>query len=271
LLLQKSFYRLGAWIRFYAQAATKYRIHSPLAFEWANEVLEDDRFYYFFKDIERRRRALKGARASHLHTDFGTGTSGARNNRQILQSAAATPEKGRFLFRMARWRQPASLLEIGASLGISALYLHNAVRKSRYIGLEGCPECAQIARDNLFRFQLCAAEIRTGNFSETLALALETLGRADIIYFDGDHRSAATLRYATQCLPFATTDSVFIFDDIYWSPDMTAAWEQIRALEQVTLSIDCFHFGIVFFDPAVREKQHLKVLRAAWKPWQKFI
>ena len=48
---------------------------------------------------------------------------------------------------------------------------------------------------------------------------------------------------------------------------MTAAWEQIRAWEQVTLSIDCFHFGIVFFDPAVREKQHLKVLRAAWKPW----
>ncbi len=271
LLAQKLFYRLGAWTRFYGQAVTKYRIHSPLAFEWANEVLEDDRFYYFFKDIERRRRVLKGAQASHLHADFGMGKSGVRSNRQLLQNAAATPEKGRFLFRMARWRKPASLLEIGVSLGIGALYLHNAVRKSQYIGLEGCPTCAQIARDSLFRFQLCQAEILTGDFSETLPQALQTLGQAEMIYFDGNHRGDACLRYFEQCLPFAVKNSVFIFDDIYWSPDMAAAWTQICANERVTLSIDCFRFGIVFFDPAVREKQQIRAIRAAWKPWQKFF
>jgi predicted O-methyltransferase YrrM len=271
LSLKKLFYRFGAWVRFYLQANTRYRIHSPLAFEWTSEVLEDDRYYYFFKDIERLRRVLRGNRQPHVHQDLGAGKSGPRSNQHILQHAAATSEKGRFLFRMTRWRQPATLLEIGVSLGIGALYLHNAVRKSRYIGLEGCPDCAQAARDNLFRFQLCNADILTGDFAETLPQALRTLGVVDMVYFDGNHSGTATLRYFEQCLPFTTTQSVFIFDDIYWSAEMTASWNHIRADERVALSIDCFDFGIVFFDPSVREKQHFKVLRSFWKPWQKFL
>lgn len=264
-------YRSVSWVGFYLKAITRYQLHSPLAFEWATEVLEDDRYYYFFKDIELLRRVLKGNRRPHVHQDFGSGKSGLRSNRRILQRAAATPEKGRFLFRMTRRRQPATLLEIGVSLGIGALYLHNAVRKSRYIGLEGCPDCAQTARDNLFRFQLCNADILTGDFAETLPRALKTLGTVDTVYFDGNHNGAATIDYFEKCIPFATDQSVFIFDDIYWSADMTAAWERIRADERVTLSIDCFDFGILFFEPAVREKQHFKVLRAFWKPWQKFL
>ena len=271
LSVKKLICRSVAWAGFYLKAVTPYKLHSPLAFEWATEVLEDDRVYYFFKDIERLRRVLKGNHHPHAHQDFGTGNAVPSTNRQILQRAAATPEKGRFLFRMTRWRQPATLLEIGTSLGIGALYLHNAVRKSRYIGLEGCPDCAQTARDNLFRFQLCNAEILTGDFAETLPKALKTLGTVDTVYFDGNHNGAATLRYFEQCMPFAREQSVFIFDDIYWSADMTAAWERIRADERVTLSITCFDFGLLFFDPAVREKQHFKVLRALWKPWQKFL
>ena len=50
-------------------------------------------------------------------------------------------------------------------------------------------------------------------------------------------------------------DSVLIFDDIYWSPAMTEAWSQIIQHPKVTVSIDTFYWGLLFFRKE-QEKQH---------------
>ena len=59
-------------------------------------------------------------------------------------------------------------------------------------------------------------------------------------------------------LKYKTNNSVFVFDDIYWSPQMTAAWQQIKKNNEVTLTIDTFYFGLVFFKPEFKEKVDLK-------------
>lgn len=41
--------------------------------------------------------------------------------------------------------------------------------------------------------------------------------------------------------------SVFVIDDIYWSPEMKEAWDIIKADERVTVTIDLFYVGLVFF------------------------
>jgi hypothetical protein len=48
-------------------------------------------------------------------------------------------------------------------------------------------------------------------------------------------------------LPKAHNNTVFIFDDIHWSPEMTEAWKTIIKHPKVTVSIDTFFWGIVFF------------------------
>lgn len=48
-------------------------------------------------------------------------------------------------------------------------------------------------------------------------------------------------------LPKATNNSVFIFDDIHWSKGMTEAWDIIKSHPSVTVSIDTFFWGIIFF------------------------
>ncbi len=58
----------------------------------------------------------------------------------------------------------------------------------------------------------------------------------------------------------ATNDSVFVFDDIYWSVGMTRAWNEIKKDPKVTLSIDAFYFGFVFFKTEVKEKVDLRIL-----------
>jgi hypothetical protein len=51
-------------------------------------------------------------------------------------------------------------------------------------------------------------------------------------------------------------NSVFVFDDINWNEQMAKAWEEIKAHPEVTLSIDLYYAGIVFFRKEQQEKEH---------------
>jgi hypothetical protein len=54
-------------------------------------------------------------------------------------------------------------------------------------------------------------------------------------------------------------ESVIVFDDIHWSREMEEAWEQIHQDSRVTLSIDLFFIGLVFFNPSFKVKQHFTI------------
>ncbi|MFT7336346.1 MAG: putative O-methyltransferase YrrM [Porticoccaceae bacterium] len=76
-----------------------------------------------------------------------------------------------------------------------------------------------------------------------------------LIYFDGNHSKKATLDYFELLLPTITNETVWIFDDIHWSYDMEQAWEMIKKHPKVTVTIDTFQWGLVFFRYE-QEKQH---------------
>ena len=59
-------------------------------------------------------------------------------------------------------------------------------------------------------------------------------------------------------LPTITNESIWIFDDIHWSDDMEEAWEIIKNHPKVTVTIDTFQWGIVFFREE-QKKEHLAI------------
>jgi predicted O-methyltransferase YrrM len=142
---------------------------------------------------------------------------------------------------------PEHTLELGTSLGITTLYLSLPKQQNQIITLEGCPETAALALANFRRLKRTNIELLSGEFSDTLPLALKKLPRLDLVYFDGNHRKEPTLNYFETCLPQATEDSIFIFDDIHWDPGMESAWEEIKKHHRVSLTIDLFELGLVFF------------------------
>lgn len=80
----------------------------------------------------------------------------------------------------------------------------------------------------------------------------------DFIFFDGNHSYEATLLYFESLLDTATNDSVWIFDDIHWSKDMEKAWETIKNHPKVTVTIDTFYWGLVFFRTE-QKKEHFTI------------
>jgi hypothetical protein len=53
--------------------------------------------------------------------------------------------------------------------------------------------------------------------------------------------------------------SILIFDDIHWSTEMEMAWKQIQNHPQVTVTIDLFFIGLVFFRKENKVKQHFQI------------
>ncbi len=262
------FHKIRQFLLFYWGAVTKYQLHSPVVFEVAKALLLDKRWYYAFGDVEAVRKKMLQSDLPLNLTDFGAGhATGPKSLRQVVRRSASNRWQGRRLFRLANWRQPDSLLELGTSVGLGTLYLALAARKARFITLEGCADCADLARGNLAALGLQQVQVRTGEFDTTLAPALAELMPLDLVYLDGNHRRAPTLAYFEQCLAAAHARTLFVFDDVYWSKEMTEAWMEIQNHPRVTATVDFFDLSLAFINPDFREKQHFRIVPYWWKPW----
>lgn len=269
-------HRIRETLAFYRRAQTKYQLHSPFIFGLADAVLEDRRLFYAYRDVEAVREAMRNSQTLLSVTDYGTGAGsqpGMEQTRalgQLVRRAASAPEQGRRLFRLVNWARPATMLELGTGAGVGAMYMAAAAREATFVSLEGSAALAGVARTNLELLGLKKAQIISGAFEKTLPEALSLLSSVDFIYIDGNHRSTPTLQYFEQCLPFAHDRTVFVFDDIHWSPDMSEAWRQLQAHPRTTLTVDLYDVALVFINPDFKEKQHLSVVPSRWKPWKVF-
>ena len=252
-----------SYSRFWLRSGNAHGLHSPFVFGLYTSVVRHTGLFGAYAAIEARRQQLLNSPASISVTDFGAGShTGAGQQRRvadIARTAAKPKHLAQLLFRLVNYFRPATVLELGTSLGLTTAYLAAAGSQHRVITLEGCPNVAAVARETFAALHLSNIEIVEGNIDHTLAPALAALGApVDFVFFDGNHRYAPTLQYFELCLAHRTDESVFVFDDIHWSPDMERAWEVIKAHPDVRLTVDLFHIGLVFFRKN-QPKQHFSL------------
>lgn len=238
-------------LRYLLKSKTKYYIHSPFVFQFINEVLNDKRSYYCYSEIEVLRMLLRQSAEEIELIDMGAGMSGQKNKKvavsQIAKNSLKSKKYAQLLFRIVNYYNCKNILELGTSLGLTTLYLSSADTNSKVVTLEGNPASAKIAQENFQRHPARNIRLTEGNFNDTLPKVLAEFEKLDFVFFDGNHRKEPTLNYFTHCLSKVHNDSVFVFDDIYWSEEMGEAWNDIKSHPAVTLTIDLFQLGIVFF------------------------
>jgi predicted O-methyltransferase YrrM len=163
----------------------------------------------------------------------------------IAKNAGTTTKRAQLLCRLTHYFKPETLLELGTSLGIATHAMSLGHPKTTITTIEGCPNTAAFSKTQLEAFGIENIRVITGDFTEEIEkLASNTF---DLIFFDGNHQKEATLHYFEHLLKTANNNSVFIFDDIYWSEGMTEAWETIKKHPKVSVTIDTFFWGFVFF------------------------
>ena len=238
-------------------------MHSPFVFDFITKVLNDKTVYTEYEKVEALRDRLLNDNTILEVEDFGAGSAIDKKNKRSISSIvknAAKPKKfGQLLFRMVKHYQPATILELGTSLGITTSYLSLAKPEARLITIEGAKEIAEVAKRNFRNLEIRNIEITEGNFDNTLSSVVRGLSTVDFAFIDGNHRKEPTLRYFQQLLAKANNDSILVFDDIHWSSEMGAAWDTIKNNATVTCSIDLFFIGIIFFRKEFKEKQHFVI------------
>ncbi|MFI0490085.1 O-methyltransferase [Flavobacterium sp.] len=253
-------FQIKAYIKFLWNSKNEHAVHSPFVFSLIVKCFYDKKSKPDPSGSEQAKQyqVLKNYRNSLLEntntidvTDFGAGSkvfkSNTREISKIAKTAGISSNRAELLFRITNYFQPDTILEIGTSLGLatSALALGNP--KAKIITLEGCPETAHQCQLQLQNFNIKNVELVITEFStyfKTYNLQPTTY---NLIYFDGNHSKTATLEYFELLLPTITNESVWILDDIHWSKDMEEAWKIIKKHPKVSVTIDTFQWGFVFF------------------------
>jgi predicted O-methyltransferase YrrM len=243
------------------KAKNRHGIHSPFVYRLVDKVIYDFEPKKVYAEIEQQRKQLLNDERIITVTDLGAGSL-VNNNRKkkigdIAKNALKPPKLAQLLYRLAADQQPDNIIELGTCLGITTLYLQNADPAGKVFTLEGCPQTAGIAKETFAKGGINNVELITGNFDDILSGLIKKLDKLDFVFVDGNHQKDATLKYFEWCLPKVHENSLLIFDDIYWSKGMKNAWNEIKAHPQVTVTVDLFWIGLVFFKPGQAKEDFL--------------
>ncbi len=243
-------------------AKTRHGTHSPFVYQLTDEVIYDFSHKSEYKNVELQRKKLFNDDSLITVTDLGAGShlnkNRAKKVSQIAKNALKSPRLAQLIYRLAKNTKPKNIIELGTCLGLTTAYLSKACPNAQLITIEGCPETAKVAMNNFKDLELRNIEIHIGNFDVLLPLIIEKQQQLDFVYIDGNHRKDATLNYFNWCLPSVTENSLLIFDDIYWSQGMKEAWVQIKNHPDVTVTVDLFWIGLVYFKKG-QAKEHFKL------------
>lgn len=224
-------------------------MHSPFVYQLVTKCFYDSNYYPEYNILQSYRSFLLNNKSVLEINDFGDGSKKfkgkSRSISEIAKTSGTSQKYAKLLFRLAAYVQPTTILELGTSLGIGTTSLALGAKNSKITSIEGCPEISKFTRNQLQSFHITHVNVINDHFKNAISNLNQTSW--DFVFFDGHHNQAATIAYFEQLLPCAHNNSIFIFDDIYWSKGMTKAWNHIKKQPEVTVSIDTFQYGIVFF------------------------
>ena len=230
-------------------------IHSPIAYDlcrWldqtrkrANEECQQLRLLR--SELKRDTRILKDA-------GFGSGSrffkKPYRRLNQLVSVGISTHFKARILYQLIQYFKPAEVLELGTSIGVTTLYLATAQFPNKVYTVEGNKDYLDVASSLFNRFREGACVVPTLNTFDAALITFNTM--PEWVFVDGSHDYKNTLSIFNAIQNCKNTHQVIVFDDIYWSKEMTRAWSYIVCHSKNALILDAFHFGIVIQHPNLK-------------------
>jgi len=235
-------------------------IHSPFVFDLASRVFRNKIDPHIVCSIEKVRKKLKSDRRSIIVKDLGTGSEKLKSNKRKVSDIARNspvPKKyGILLSNMALEFGNPLIIEFGTSIGISTMYMASGCPDTTVYSIEGCPAISDIAIENFREAGLKNITVLTGSFDEMWSAAISSSNKPGLVFIDGNHRKEPVLKYFTEIAEISDSKTVIVIDDIYYSKEMEEAWNEIKHCEKVTLTIDIFRMGIVFFRSGISSNNY---------------
>jgi predicted O-methyltransferase YrrM len=254
--------QFASYLQHLIKARTRHGVHSPFVYDLIEQVLRARPAMPEHADIEALREDLLRSDQTIRVNDLGAGSRSInRPVRRVADMARVSLKPARqaqLLFRLARILDARHVLELGTCFGLTTLYLARGAENGVVRTIEGCPQTYRIAQHHFEQLRQHNIDPSLGSFSRRLPEVLDAMGRVDLAFIDGFHAEAPTLEHFDCIRRYLHNDSVVVLDDIHWSPGMEAAWKAIQEAPGVTVTIDLYDMGLVFFRKE-QAKQHFRL------------
>ena len=218
-----------------------YGVHSPFVFRLITQVIgEKECAYYAYDDMDMLRRKLKH------NPETAT-----------VEKQAITRKKGELLFRLANDFAFRSILQLGASQGLPALYLTAYSKEARCLILEEDKEQVALAQKVLSYSKTTRVNLEEkSSDSIQKELTKSELEGIDCFYFHlpTDAKAHATL--LRSWIPMATEESVFILNDIRTNKEAQQLWKELIEHPRVTVSIELYDIGLLLLNTRYNKKHY---------------
>ncbi|HRZ75854.1 MAG TPA: class I SAM-dependent methyltransferase [Bacteroidales bacterium] len=253
-------WKLRQYLSHLRKARGPFRLHSPFVFTFHQRVLRGRGLPSPPPLLQGLRREWLQDKALITHHPLGC-AEGRELSEPVAQLARRTAISGgdtRRLFHLAAFLKPRTVLDLGSGLGFSALALALGAPQARVLSLEGDAAVHALAVERLSPLAPPGLRFLQGAFRELLPELLEGPGRPDLVFLDGDHRQEETIYLGQLILPRLSRHGVLAIHDIHASEGMLGAWERLREMPEVTVSLTTWSTGFLFVNESL-STQHFRL------------
>ncbi len=252
---------IKAYINYWINKRTKYSIHSPFVFKLITSGLQQPIDKNKLLTFKRYRRKLVSSKDIINDENWDTDSPVLNTTRKSVKKIAGingkSLAKAKLIFNLSDYFKFNSILVLGSSLGTNTLIFKTALPQARIITIESCKNTLAYTRKQLEKANINSIEFINGTVDEHLTPLLDTQA-FDVIYTSRQYTETETLNYFNTIKPLVQNDTLLIFDDIHRSQDMEKVWRKIISDSCVSVSIDLFYLGLVFFKKEL-SKQHFRL------------
>jgi predicted O-methyltransferase YrrM len=236
-------------------------IHSPFVFDLVSRVFRNKIDPDIVFTVEQARKKLISDKRTIFVKDLGSRSELLKTNlKKVSDIARRSPvplKYGVLLSNMAAEFGKPLIIELGTSFGISTMYMAASREDVTVSTIEGCPEIAEIAKQNFIEAGLKNITALVGAFDNILpGYAINGI-KPGMVFIDGNHRKEPVLKYFNEMAELSDSKTVIIIDDINYSREMAEAWNEIKLHEKVSVSIDIFRMGILFFREGINHNDYI--------------
>ena len=254
------YYQISSYIKFLFRSSNQHGVHSPFVYDLITKCFYDKTSFSEYKTLKKYRETLLQDHGMIEVTDFGQGSrvfkSNLRKISSIAKNAGISTKRQQLLIRLMRYLGIESALELGSSLGLASSALSLGNPSANITTVEGCINTSKKATELFKAFNLKNIRLINTTFEDYFEQFHSE--EHQLVYVDGNHNKERTLSYFEMLLKSTNNDSIIIFDDINWSSEMNEAWQIILSHPEVSVSIDTYFWGIVFFRKE-QPKQHFTI------------